>query len=170
MLIRFWSKSVKGQGHSEVKHSIFNNHHRRSEVNVRQEGESLPDSNHTCSHDATLRIPKHAPRFEGFPTRAHVLCPSVTCAVRSANRTLRTPESQRRGNHRRARSDSFDLRLRKADVVEITDALVRQENPCLCPQRCPSIRIPPLLAQRWRRFRNEGEAMFVVWVCWRLWR
>ena len=31
--------------------------------------------------------PKQASRFEGFPTRAHVLCPSVTCFVRSTNRT-----------------------------------------------------------------------------------
>ena len=31
--------------------------------------------------------PKQASRFEGFPTRAHVLGPSVTYFVRSANRT-----------------------------------------------------------------------------------
>ena len=36
----------------------------------------LPDSKHTCSHDVTLRISKQAPRFEGFPTRTHVLCSS----------------------------------------------------------------------------------------------
>ena len=47
----------------------------------------LPDSNHTCSHDVTLHIPKQAPRFEGLPTRAHALCLSITCAVRPANRT-----------------------------------------------------------------------------------
>ena len=47
----------------------------------------LPDSHHTCSHDVTLRIPKQTSHFEGFLTRAHVLCPSVTCVVRSANRT-----------------------------------------------------------------------------------
>ena len=36
----------------------------------------LPDSKHTCSHDVALRISKQAPRFEGFPTRTHVLCSS----------------------------------------------------------------------------------------------
>jgi len=35
---------------------------------IRQGFTLLPDSNHTCSHDVTLRIPKQAPRFEGFPT------------------------------------------------------------------------------------------------------
>ena len=30
---------------------------------------------------------KQTSQFEGFSTRAHVLCPSVTCAVHSANRT-----------------------------------------------------------------------------------
>ena len=31
--------------------------------------------------------PKQASHFEGFPTRAHVLCLSITCAVCSENRT-----------------------------------------------------------------------------------
>ena len=35
----------------------------------------LPDSNHSCSHDVTAH-PTQASRFEGFPTRAHVLCSS----------------------------------------------------------------------------------------------
>ena len=47
----------------------------------------LPDSDHTCSHDVTLRIQKQTSQSEGFTTRTHVLCPSVTCAVHSANRT-----------------------------------------------------------------------------------
>ena len=49
----------------------------------------LPDSDYTCSHDITLRIQKQTSQSEGFPTRTNVLCPSVTCAVHSANRTHR---------------------------------------------------------------------------------
>ena len=41
---------------------------------------------HTCSHDVTLRIQKQTSQSEVFTTRAHVLCPSVTCTVHSANR------------------------------------------------------------------------------------
>ena len=54
---------------------------------IRQGFTLLPDSNHTCSHDVTLHITKQTSHFEGFPTRAYVLCTSVTFAVRSANRT-----------------------------------------------------------------------------------
>ena len=43
--------------------------------------------NHTCSNDVTLRIAKQTSQSEGFTTRAHVLCSSVTCAVHSVNRT-----------------------------------------------------------------------------------
>ena len=51
----------------------------------------LPDSNHTCSHDVTraLKKKKQTSQSEGFSTRAHVLCSSVTCTVHSANRTHR---------------------------------------------------------------------------------
>ena len=51
----------------------------------------LPDSDNTCSHDVTraLKKKKKTSQSEGFSTRAHVLCSSVTCAVHSANRTHR---------------------------------------------------------------------------------
>ena len=42
VLIRFWSKSVKGQGHSEVKHSIFD-----GLVQITRERKKLPMSNYT---------------------------------------------------------------------------------------------------------------------------
>ena len=55
---------------------------------------------------------------------------------------------------------------RRADVAGITDAL----DPTLCtaskpphlPAAMPFDRISPLPAQRWRRFGDEGEALFVV--------
>ena len=48
----------------------------------------LPVPHHTCSHDVTRALKKKkTSQTEGFTTRAQVLCPSVTCAVRSANRT-----------------------------------------------------------------------------------
>ena len=49
----------------------------------------LPDPDHTCSHDVTCASQKQTSQSEGFSTRAHVLCPSVTCAVHSVNRTHR---------------------------------------------------------------------------------
>ena len=55
---------------------------------IRQGFTLLPDPDHTCSHDVTIRIPqKQTSQSEGFTTRTNVLCPSVTCAVHSANRT-----------------------------------------------------------------------------------
>ena len=49
----------------------------------------LPDPNTRAgSHDVTRALKKkQTSQSEGFSTRAHVLCPSVTCAVHSANRT-----------------------------------------------------------------------------------
>ena len=42
------------------------------------------------SHDVTRALKKRkTSQSEGFSTRTHVLCPSVTCAVHSANRTHR---------------------------------------------------------------------------------
>ena len=42
--------------------------------------------NHTCSHDVTRALKKkNTSQSVGFSTRAHVLCPSVTCAMHSAN-------------------------------------------------------------------------------------
>ena len=50
----------------------------------------LLDPDYTCSHDVTRALKKkQTSQSEGFSTRAHVLCPSVTCAVHSANRTHR---------------------------------------------------------------------------------
>ena len=56
---------------------------------IRQGFTLLPDSDYTCSHDVTLHIQKQTSQSEGFPTRAHVLCSSVTRAVYPANRTHR---------------------------------------------------------------------------------
>ena len=55
----------------------------------------LPDSNYSCSHDVTAH-PKQSSRFEGFPTRAHVLCSSIT----------RTTESQMTSPAHRTRAIS----------------------------------------------------------------
>ena len=61
---------------------------------------------------------KQTSQSEGFTTRAHVLCPSVTCAVHSANRTHRAGHV---GFHTRVRVENPS-----------------SPNPATQPGLCPS--------------------------------
>ena len=49
----------------------------------------IPTTRAAMTSPCALKKKKKTSQSEGFSTRAHVLCPSVTCAVHSANRTHR---------------------------------------------------------------------------------
>ena len=112
-----------------------------------------PDSPNPVRHSTDSAL--SAPFYRARETRFGLRSPTPRCLRPFSDSRPILGES---GRARRQRSW-------QADVDEITDP-ARRGNPCICWAAPPFDADSPWLAQRWRRFGDEGESMLFVLFYW----